>query len=265
MKAGKLVRAAAAMLVSASAVVLPAGMAPAWGQRPVGAQPRAETGPGPADPRLRCMSYDLQVPTTPAPPTSAPALKRHLDLLAEAERLRAPGAVEVVAIGDSIVQGWPPDLLRQAAGTDRVLNLGIGGDRFQHVLWRLQPAKWAMLQPRRVILLLGTNNLGAGDKPCAMAAGAEAVLTRLRVLWPEAAITAVPVMPRGEAGGFRAADRAAFNALFGDMLARIPHAAPVAGLEALADRPEDFVPDRLHLSRAGYEALTAAVAAAPRP
>lgn len=68
----------------------------------------------------------------------------------------------IVFLGDSITESW------QTVGSDvwakhiaplRALNLGIAGDRTQHVRWRLQHGALADLQPSAVVLLIGTNNL----------------------------------------------------------------------------------------------------------
>src|SRR5690606_11122066 len=52
----------------------------------------------------------------------------------------AQGNVDVVFIGDSITQGWEGSgkkVWEEFYGNRNAVNLGIGGDRTQHVLWRL--------------------------------------------------------------------------------------------------------------------------------
>lgn len=41
-----------------------------------------------------------------------------------------------------------------------VANYGIAADQTQHVLWRIQNGEIAGLNPRLVVLKIGTNNLG---------------------------------------------------------------------------------------------------------
>lgn len=88
-------------------------------------------------------------------------IKRHESFLAEAKR----GPVDLVFLGDSITDWW-----RHAAGKPvwdkyyaprRALNLGIGSDRTQHVLWRLQHGALSGIKPKVVVLLIGVNNLPA--------------------------------------------------------------------------------------------------------
>lgn len=45
-----------------------------------------------------------------------------------------------------------------------VANYGIGGDQTQHVLWRIQNGEIEGLNPRLVVLKIGTNNLGNTQK-----------------------------------------------------------------------------------------------------
>lgn len=49
-----------------------------------------------------------------------------------------------------------------------VANYGIAGDQTQHVLWRIQNGEVSGLNPRLVVLKIGTNNLGKikSEKNC---------------------------------------------------------------------------------------------------
>ena len=76
------------------------------------------------------------------------------------------GDVDLLLIGDSITQGW------EGAGKDawakhytprKAVNLGIGGDRTQHVLWRLQNGNIANIKPKLAVLMIGTNNSNGTD------------------------------------------------------------------------------------------------------
>jgi hypothetical protein len=100
----------------------------------------------------------------PRPPSTPSALKRLNRLAAN-----LPRAADLILVGDSLAAGWPTDLIAQP--WQHVFNFGLPGDRIQHTLWRLDVLPLAHLRPERVVILLGTNNLGDGDEPDTIAAG----------------------------------------------------------------------------------------------
>ncbi|KAF5293049.1 hypothetical protein FQR65_LT11041 [Abscondita terminalis] len=73
---------------------------------------------------------------------------------------------EVLFIGDSIIQG----LQFTRLWTERIdplhcLNFGIGGDRVEHVLWRLLNGELQFgYPPKVVVLFVGTNNIGCNPE-----------------------------------------------------------------------------------------------------
>lgn len=172
----------------------------------------------------------------------------------------APPA-NVVFLGDSITQGWEDggaEAWNRAIAPLGALNLGVSGDRTENVLWRLQQAPITRLQPKCVVLLIGTNNLGHGTHTGEQAlAGVLEVIRTIRAQAPAAKLLVLDVFPRGER----------FNPMRGELaqLNQALHAQAAAlGYEPLAigDRwvradgsldPADM-PDFLHLSPRGYAA-----------
>src|SRR5262249_30593632 len=84
----------------------------------------------------------------------------------EHERLRHStqgGAAGVVFLGDSLTSRWATagkatwDRLFAPLGA---VNLGVGEDRVENVLWRVRNGALDGLHPQAVVLLIGTNNLG---------------------------------------------------------------------------------------------------------
>lgn len=188
----------------------------------------------------------------PAPPAKAKALER-------LRHLKVPEAADFVVLGDSNAAGWPSDLLEAAAPGCRIFNFGLPGDRVQNTLWRLDALDTAHLRPRHVIVTLGTNNLTDGDAPALVAAGLLAVIGRIDALWaePEIVLTTITRRPAGALA--RAGERAELNRLilgFDRPRLRPFHADPP--LDPLG--PAAFEPDGIHVSRAGYESLAAALA-----
>jgi lysophospholipase L1-like esterase len=194
----------------------------------------------------------------PTPPSAPSALKRLNRLAAN-----LPRAADVILVGDSLAAGWPTDLIAEPG--QQVFNFGLPGDRIQHTLWRLDFVPLAHLRPERVVILLGTNNLGDGDAPDAIAAGLQTVIDRVRDLWGQPDCVLVTIPRRGPRGGFREADRLLTNALLarGAGTSGRTHLlnADLALRIGAAGLPQVTEPDLLHLSREGYRRLGAALKA----
>jgi hypothetical protein len=155
-------------------------------------------------------------------------------------------------------------MIAMAVPGQRIFNFGMPGDRIQNTLWRLATLSVEHLRPKRVLILLGTNNLGDGDEPEAIAAGIQAVMTSIWRLWGEPHCILVTIPRRGAGPGFREPDRLRVNAL-------LAHEAATCGALDLIDADAVFAgnaehraaatePDLLHLSWEGYKCLTAALA-----
>lgn len=66
--------------------------------------------------------------------------------------------------------------------------------------------------PRRIILITGTNNLRERRcKPCEIFGGISAISKDLMALWPEATLFIMQLLPRGPDYIFRAIDRTSIN------------------------------------------------------
>jgi len=195
--------------------------------------------------------------SVPVPPAKPSSMKRLAEMQA-----RIPEAADLILLGDSLAAAWPDALLPAAFPNRRVWNFGLPGDRIQNTLWRLNTGATAHLRPREVVLLLGTNNLGDGDPPGAIAAGVLAVMRRARDLWGMQHGILVTIPRRGELPGFREADRLAVNMDLARQLATSRDMACLDADRALAFARGDLPsldPDLLHISRAGYDRLSRAV------
>jgi lysophospholipase L1-like esterase len=147
-------------------------------------------------------------PAVQPAPRDAAWLKRHEGFVAEAAR----GGVDVLFLGDSITDGWRrPGPNGGKAVWDREIaplraaNFGIGGDRTQHVLWRIEHGTLEGIRPRVVVLMIGTNNTGferdgttPRNTPAETVAGVQAIVGQLRRRLPEARVLLLAVFPRGE-------------------------------------------------------------------
>ena len=123
------------------------------------------------------------------------------------------GEAQLVFLGDSITHGWEGK--GKAVWTKdwaplKAANFGIGGDRTEHVLWRLEHGNFDGLKPKAIVLMIGTNNTGHQGRPqkelngavyeCTAeqtAEGIKAILGQLRQKCPDAKILVLGIFPRG--------------------------------------------------------------------
>lgn len=146
----------------------------------------------------------------PAAPAEAPAaaatvtpvprdggwMNRHEGMNARVKQ----GDVDLVFIGDSITAGWEgagKEVWAKHYGERKAVNLGIGGDRTQHVLWRLQNGNLEGISPKLAVIMIGTNNSG-NDSPEDIAAGVKAIVELIRKKTPDTKILLLATFPRGE-------------------------------------------------------------------
>ena len=120
--------------------------------------------------------------------------------LAEQET-KAKQSWETVLLGDSITHNWDviaPDLQKQYFGD--VLNLGMSGDKTQNVLWRIARIDWQVVAPKRIMLMIGTNNTGhlPSEDPENTYRGIAAIVRELRAKCPQAKITVLAIFPRAK-------------------------------------------------------------------
>jgi lysophospholipase L1-like esterase len=99
----------------------------------------------------------------PVPPREYAArwMAQHEANLATAKK----GGVDILFLGDSITAGWTSDQGgRQVWAANfaprHAANFGVGGDRIQNLLWRVENGELDGLDPKVIVLLIGTNNCG---------------------------------------------------------------------------------------------------------
>lgn len=110
-----------------------------------------------------------------------------------------PGQVDVIFLGDSITQGWEgngKDAWAKHFTPRKAMNAGIGGDRTQHVLWRLDNGNIKGITPKAAVIMIGTNNSGDNTSE-EIAAGITAIVAKLREKLPEMKILVLAIFPRG--------------------------------------------------------------------
>ena len=118
---------------------------------------------------------------------------------------------EIVMLGDSITHFWGGEPTggrtsgrntgaavwdRVFAGR-RVVNLGYGWDRIENALWRLTHGEFDGVAPAVVVILIGTNNVGA-NTPEEIATGVEAICAEIHRRSASTRILLLGLLPRGE-------------------------------------------------------------------
>ncbi len=144
---------------------------------------------------------------TPTPRTDANSQRAHEDLVAKAKQ----GGIDLYFLGDSITRRWGTsdaqyrDMLANWTANFHGWNagdFGWGGDRIENILWRLDHGELAGVNPKVIVVLAGTNNIGKEPpddaKVADVTAGMKALLTRCRAQAPRATVVLTAIFPRSD-------------------------------------------------------------------
>ena len=177
------------------------------------------------------------------------------------------GDIDLAFIGDSITQGWEGNgkSVWNKYYTDRKpLNLGFGGDRTEHVIWRLNKGQFDNIQPKVAVVMIGTNNTGHKmQAPAETAAGVERILEIIKEKSPETKVLLLGVFPRGrtphDAGRITNQGINQIIRRFHD--GKRVHYMDVGTvfLDENENLPASIMPDALHLSEKGYQLWAEAI------
>src|SRR5206468_2705561 len=118
------------------------------------------------------------------------------------------GGIDVLFLGDSITDAWGGEghgakssgreIFEKEFVPLKAANFGIGGDRTQHVLWRLQNGELDGIQPKVVMLMIGTNNSnGKNNTAEEIADGITAIVKEIHKQSPATKVLLLGVFPRG--------------------------------------------------------------------
>jgi len=143
----------------------------------------------------------------PASRTDQNSLKAHAQLLEKAKQ----GRIDIYFEGDSITRRWGatdyPQLLanwNQNFFGWNAADFGWGADRIENILWRLEHGELDGVNPKVIVLLAGTNNVGRvppeseDAEVTNITKGLKAVLDTLRAKAPNATIIATAIFPRND-------------------------------------------------------------------
>jgi len=168
----------------------------------------------------------------------------------------------IVFLGDSITQGWHDDL-DGAFPELKTANRGISGDTSRGVLIRLQEDVIA-LNPRAVVLLIGTNDLDeAGGNPWVVATNIRLIVDQLRTANPAMPVIICQVMPSSPEKNRPANLIRRINQLILELSADQPQVTVVDTWKLFAgpdnNAPVELFPDLLHPNNLGYAKWAAAL------
>ncbi len=159
----------------------------------------------------------------------------------------------VVFLGDSITQGW--NSLAQDFPNFKTVNRGISGDTTRGVLYRLD-ADVLSLDPKAVVLLIGTNDLSNKADPSDIADNIKTILKRIRKQYPKIPVIICEVMPSSEKKERPAAKIEEINSLIKKDIKWNSHTYLCDTWSIFADADgdatPDIFPDLLHPNAAGY-------------
>lgn len=169
------------------------------------------------------------------------------------------GPADVLLVGDSITIQWGDSWAKHFPDR-KAVNIGIGGDKTQNVLWRLDHGGVEGLEPKAIVLMIGNNNMFFTPETGieAAAKGIDMCVKNLREKFPDAPLVVAKILPAHAPGNRFYEDIKLTNAAL-DLL-KLESDPKVTVLDLWTDftnadgtiRKELFMPDNIHLSPAGY-------------
>ena len=144
----------------------------------------------------------------PVPRSDQNSMTAHVQLLEKARK----GGIDIYFEGDSITRRWGaidyPELLanwRENFFGWNAANFGWGADMIQNILWRLNNGELDGVNPKVMVLLAGTNNIGRTVPPDGDAAkveditnGLKALVATMRAKAPNATLILMAIFPRND-------------------------------------------------------------------
>src|SRR5262249_38095719 len=146
----------------------------------------------------------------PSPRTDSNSQIAHAELLEKARK----GGIDVYFEGDSITRRWGTsdpqyksflDNWRQNFFGWNAADFGWGGDTTQNILWRLSNGELDNVNPKVIVVMAGTNNVGKADPRAVddprigdISRGLKAILEICRIKAPDSTIVLMGITPRND-------------------------------------------------------------------
>lgn len=138
------------------------------------------------------------IPASRSNPTNW--LERHEGFVQEGKHEQ----IDLLFMGDSITDFWQRKAPRYGISIWNkyyaplhAADFGIGGDRTQHVIWRIDHGELDGLHPKVIVLMIGTNN-GRDNSPEQIADAIKVILDKMQEKCPDSKILLLGVFPRNK-------------------------------------------------------------------
>ena len=177
-------------------------------------------------------------------------------------KLAAEKKHDLLFIGDSITQGWENKgkaVWKKHFASRNALNLGISGDRTEHLLYRLDRGNLRnQRNAKAAVIMIGTNNTGHNNQaPEETADGISRIVSVVRARCPEAQILLLGVFPRGQQPD---EPKRKLNVEINKIIAKLGQTKNVHFLD-IGDKfiekdgsiSKNVMPDALHLTADSYQ------------
>ncbi|MFL6256937.1 MAG: GDSL-type esterase/lipase family protein [Pyrinomonadaceae bacterium] len=156
------------------------------------------------------MTSPVQAADRPSPRADQNSMLAHAELLEKKKK----GRIDVYFLGDSITRRWGTSDEQYKAFLENwrqnfygwnAADFGWGGDTTQNILWRLENGELDNVNPKIIVLMAGTNNVGkksptGAEDPRAAdtTRGIKAILDLCRRKAPKATIILMGITPRND-------------------------------------------------------------------
>ena len=108
--------------------------------------------------------------------------------------------IDLLFLGDSITESWPSEgksTWVQLANY-KPANFGVSADRTENLLWRITNGELDGINPRVVVVLIGTNNIGyfEDERPEWIANGIKQIVATVHERLPQTKVLLLGIFPR---------------------------------------------------------------------
>lgn len=178
----------------------------------------------------------------------------------------AKGEAELIFIGDSITHGWDTTgsgtkIWEKIYAPFNAINMGFGGDRIQHVLWRFEQGALDGISPKVAVVMIGTNNWRDNTHE-EIAEGIRVICDQIKARLPKTKILLLGIFPRVSSDPWAGANVVMANRLIEELdeLKWIYYLDIGASFRDKRGRLLfDIMPDGLHPNENGYEIWAEAI------